>query len=521
MKINRLFYNYNTICCLVFLIIGLILIIAIKNYPIGDFGNYYYGSKIYLEGNFTIENYKSIAHFNNQINAFCEINFFENYIPVPPFSLLFYLPFTIFKSIVSKLIFNVLSLVFFCFSLNKILKLLQVKGWLILLLPLVFLFTLYNNIIQGQTYLLIISLLMEAFIASEKNKTLLASFLVAICICLKIFPVIILIYFLFKKKYKIFVFTVVISLLFYIITAYKTNLEMVKYYFTDILPRLLNNDIVGAYYYGNQSIYSMLLNLFSFDGLVNIHPIVNNPTLLICLESICVSLIIYSLLQLRKIDSFVLFGMCLFINILIGRYNTTYGMIVLAPFIVSIVKLSNTKKGTAAILACFLIALNIPIVSLSNYPILIQYIKLLLLLVGYIIFVNQHKVKFNYRMPVVLFGAIFLLKYTSFLIIPAKYYNIQNTKGILYDYKISNDTLVLYSTNGDKSHRELFRNKDYIKEDTNIMLKNNLIYYKSKLLCGTKDNKMNAKLFNDSSIIFMSDLNQGVRFYKLRIIPIK
>ena len=57
MKINRLFYNYNTICCLVFLIIGLILIIAIKNYPIGDFGNYYYGSKIYLEGNFTIENY--------------------------------------------------------------------------------------------------------------------------------------------------------------------------------------------------------------------------------------------------------------------------------------------------------------------------------------------------------------------------------------------------------------------------------------------------------------------------------
>ena len=36
--------------------------------------------KIYLEGNFTIENYKSIAHFNNQINAFCEINFFENYI---------------------------------------------------------------------------------------------------------------------------------------------------------------------------------------------------------------------------------------------------------------------------------------------------------------------------------------------------------------------------------------------------------------------------------------------------------
>ena len=69
MKINRLFYNYNTICCLVFLIIGLILIIAIKNYPIGDFGNYYYGSKIYLEGNFTIENYKSIAHFNNQINT--------------------------------------------------------------------------------------------------------------------------------------------------------------------------------------------------------------------------------------------------------------------------------------------------------------------------------------------------------------------------------------------------------------------------------------------------------------------
>lgn len=521
MKISRLFYNYNTICCLGFLIIGLIIIIATKNYPIGDFGNYFYGSKIYLDGNFTIENYKSIVHFNNQIIAYGETNFFENYIPVPPFNLLFYSTFTIFKSITSKLIFNALSIVLFCFSLNRILKVLLVKSWFILFLPLVFFFTLYNNIIQGQTYLLIISLLMEAFIASEKNKTLLASFFVTVCICLKIFPAIILIYFLFKKKNKIFVFTVVISLLFYIITAYASNSEMVKYYFTDIVPRLLNNDVVGAYYYGNQSIYSMLLNIFSFDGLVNRYPIANNPTLLICLESICVSLIINSLFQLRKIDSFMLFGMCLTVIILIGRYNTTYGMIVLVPFLVSILKLSITKKGTIAILSCFFIALNIPIVSLSNSPILIQYIKLLLLLVGYIIFVNQYKVKFNYGMLVVLFGSIFLLKYISFLILPAKYYNIQNTKGIMYDYKISKDSLILYSTNGDKTHRELFRNKDYIKEDSNITLKNNLIYYKSKLLCGTKDNKKNAKLFNDTSIIFMSDLNQGIRFYKLRIIPIK
>ena len=229
MKIVKSSANYNTISIMVFLIIGFILITITKNNPIGDFGNYYYGSKIFIDGKFSILNYKSIIHFNTQILAYGETNFFENYIPVPPFSILFYLPLVFFKSITAKLVFNLLTLILFCFSLARVLKILNINSWVIVLLPIVFFGPLYNNIIQGQSYLLVAALLIEAYIASEKNKFFLTSLLIGLCICLKIFPAIFLIYFLLKRQYKIFFLTLLVCSLLMVVTVVIIHMDIISY----------------------------------------------------------------------------------------------------------------------------------------------------------------------------------------------------------------------------------------------------------------------------------------------------
>ena len=98
------------------------MIAITRNYPIGDFGNYYYGSKLFIEGKFSISDYKSISKFNQQIAEYGATNFFENYIPIPPISLLCYLPFTFLSCLKAKLLFNSMSLVVFCISLRHFLQ---------------------------------------------------------------------------------------------------------------------------------------------------------------------------------------------------------------------------------------------------------------------------------------------------------------------------------------------------------------------------------------------------------------
>ena len=104
MSLRPIYTNY--VVSFLFLVIGLLIIGITINYPIGDFGNYYYGSKLFSEGKFSVLDYQSIQHFNQQISTYGQHNYFENYTPVPPFSILFYLPFIFLNSIVAKITFN-------------------------------------------------------------------------------------------------------------------------------------------------------------------------------------------------------------------------------------------------------------------------------------------------------------------------------------------------------------------------------------------------------------------------------
>jgi hypothetical protein len=336
-----------------FLLAGLCLIIFTQNYPVGDFGNYYYGSKLFIDSKFSLLDYQSISHFNQQICNYDESHFFENYTPIPPFSLIAYLPFAFLSCLKAKLIFNLIGLIFFCFSLQRLLSYCSIEGWKAYLIPFIFLYPLYNCIYQGQSYLIITAFLMESFLASENSKYWLSAFYLALCISLKLFPVFMIFYFVLKKEYRIALYSILLALILFLVTQIFIDTDIILYYVKEVVPRLLNNDIIGPYYHGNQSVYTFLLNLFSLDESQNSHPVINLPWLVPVIEGVAITFFLIVLISFRKQSSILVFGFTIFCSILIGRYNTSYGMLILIPFLVGIISDKNFTKYPVILFVVF------------------------------------------------------------------------------------------------------------------------------------------------------------------------
>jgi hypothetical protein len=503
-----------------FFAIGLGTLFLTRNAPLMDFGNYYYGSKLLLDGKFTLEIYSGFDYFNEQIASYGEKNFLENYIPVPPFSAIFYLPFSVLPSIPAKLLFNFLSILIFSVSLYKLLLHTHTHNKLVILLPLIFIYPLYNDVLQGQGYLLVCALLFESFTSSEKGKIIYPAILLALSGLLKILPLFILVYFVLKKNYRILFYTVGFFVTLTGITLIFIDPKILAYYTTHVLPRLFNNDIIGPYWYGNQSVYTALLNLFSYDAVNNPHPVVENRLLIVLIESIYYGLILITIFLLRKENNFLLFSFLLFSLILLGRYNTSYAMLYLYPLPLTFVL--HQKNRFAGLIFFVFVAITVswPMGSFITMPFFVKFVRLWSVLLLLITFLVYYQIKLNLVALLLISISFFVLKYFTFSIQPVSYFYLQNTRGMLVNTETRGDSLFLESTLGEKKIIEGHKVTGRIRKDSSLILKDNRIYFNSKLICISKDNKREPFIYNDSFVVFMSDLNQGICFYKLRMIPL-
>ncbi|MES1182053.1 MAG: hypothetical protein ABUL44_04590, partial [Flavobacterium sp.] len=101
---------------LFFLLAGTLMLYFSFLLPLSDYGNYYYGSKFLAAGKFSAAVYDPWS-FNQMIQAAGHFELYENYTPVPPFSLVAYLPFVFFDPETSKFIFGCFSLLILTFVL--------------------------------------------------------------------------------------------------------------------------------------------------------------------------------------------------------------------------------------------------------------------------------------------------------------------------------------------------------------------------------------------------------------------
>src|SRR6218665_604824 len=232
---------------LLFIGFNLLLVAYCLRLPLGDFGNYYYGSKFFVSGIEPLRLYEDLHEFNTLIRQYEIGPFFENYTPVPPFSLLFYVPFLLFTSFWAKLLFNLLSLALFSFSLYRVIRQSGFMNNWFYLLPLVFFRPLFSNSQQGQAYLLIAALLLELFVSWQNRRPLRSGLILAFLFSLKIFPAFMVIFFLLKRDRKAIAWFLLFSLVLAGITCAAVGTSTCLFYYNGVLPRLAMNEITSPF----------------------------------------------------------------------------------------------------------------------------------------------------------------------------------------------------------------------------------------------------------------------------------
>jgi len=190
--------------CLIYfptLFIFTILIIRIPLAPIGDFANYFYGSKFLIEGKFNLSIY-DVANFNEAVQREGLQNFFLSYTSVPPITSVFFIPLTWLTVYQAKMLWSVINGFIFILIQFRLLRNFEVHKWVICFLPILFFLSLKSNLYQGQMYILISYFYLEGLLFYEKNKKFPAAVLWSITILLKLFPIILLGFLLFRKDFK-------------------------------------------------------------------------------------------------------------------------------------------------------------------------------------------------------------------------------------------------------------------------------------------------------------------------------
>jgi hypothetical protein len=360
--------------------------------------------------------------------------------------------------------------------------------------------------------------MLEGFIAYEKKQTLLSALLFSVTICLKIFTGFILLFFFLRKDFRFLIATGFALIFLIALTYISVEGSVINYYLKEVLPRLAENEILEPYHYSSQGFHTFLLNLFSYDAVQNPEPLLNNMILVMILEAIFLAFIITGLIGLyKKQDHFFQFSISLLGMLLFSKHSASYSLFLILPFFIWLVRSMNFIQ--LLILGLIFLAVNIPPQVFSSQPLPFQFLRLWLFLLAFVILIQDFKASLNLRYFAAFVFLFFGLSYFSNSTTPA-YFHLQNSKGALYSYHHVNDSLILQSCYGENDLREAFHFLGKLADDPALSIKDNQLLYKEALVCGDPGHKLKPKLLNDTAVLFLSDLKQGVGFYKLQILPL-
>ena len=286
MKINKAFWGLASITLLC-----LGLSIAAWWQPISDFANYYFGSLFFLEDGFNQNIYEPYL-FNQHIWETGSRGIFANYTPVPPFSLLCYLPLNFWNIYTAKLVFNLLGSALFIISLWRLFQHYSIRVEYLLLIPFIFFIPIRSNLFFGQSYFFIFVFLSEGLIALNQNRHLRMALFWSLAGLLKVFPFIVILHLVLTKQWKGVLYLSVTTLVLVGVSGFFIPPAVWIDYVTEILPRMQQGEIHDSFTWIFQSMSMLLKNLLVQDTLLNPSPFFHQPWAFTIASAVYVSTIL-------------------------------------------------------------------------------------------------------------------------------------------------------------------------------------------------------------------------------------
>ena len=511
--------------------------------PFSDYAGYYFGSREFLQGHFS--NVYNLWQLNTDIAAEGYKNVLVSYAPFPPFTALVFALFTAVPMGLSKILFNVLSSAIFLFTLYRSARFFSIPPFILLLVPVVFCIPIVNNLFFGQSYLLLSCLLLEGFMAYKQERIVASSFLWGFAILFKLFPAVLLLFLLLRKKYKNFLALSVACGLLFGLSLWLNGVAIWKYYLLQVVPKLNSGELNDSFTYIFQSVFMLAKRVFLYDGLLNPHPVYYSPYWFVGTMAIFKAFLLTAgvLLTLRKkADDFISFAVWMAVSMLISPNGSSYSLVLL---VIPLLALAGQAGGAevrrgggarmgrlALAMAILLAACTISVQRFGSMPVWGQFPRLYLLLVFFVLLLwgqriwggREASTPAERTWKVALLPALavlfFVLDISRWL--PghdkdaSSYLLTKESPIFIYDYASRNNKLLYYSWDGSGKKETMTDYPVLSLDGQGVTIENNQIWYKGQQLTHSADVKEKARLINWQTIVYLSDKNRGIGFYTLR-----
>ncbi len=336
----------------------------------GDFANYYSASRLVAEGKSLKNAYRDFVWFQKQIDRYGISQQLGGYIPHPPPTALVMLPLTLFEPLTAKRLwisFNIVLAALIIFLLAESTSL----HWLPV--AIVFLstgFGLINNFLFGQMYLLLLASIVGGIYLQQTDHSVLAGIVIGSMIPMKYIGVLFVIYFAWKKDWRLAISSFVTTLAIIIAAILLQGTDIFKVFITEVLPRHLQGEIQDPFAIQFQSWNSLLRRLFVYNETMNPSPPFSSMSFFVVLKNLISWLWLASFILIYRITTFAetshqkLFeiGFIPLAILLISPGGATYHFLLLSITVVCMAKiLIDLKKEIhAAMLGLLFLMINLP-----------------------------------------------------------------------------------------------------------------------------------------------------------------
>lgn len=400
-----------------------------------------------------------------------------------------------------------------------------------LLIPVLFFIPILNNLYFGQSYLLLCCLLLEGFMAYKRDKILLSSLSWGLAIVFKIFPAVILLFLLLRKKYRQAVFLCAVCGLLLMVSVGLNGWAAWKYYVSDILPKVNNGELNDSFTFMFQSAFMFFKRMFVYDSLLNLHPLWNIPWLFGVLMGLFKALVlsvctVYT--WRKKEQDFDSFAAWIVGSLLVSPNGSSYSLVLL---VIPLLALMARRESTGFVPVVLLLGVCcVPVYRLGQAAVWEQFPRLYLLVLFSVFFLRGTRgagsVGFSSRVTWALWGGLSILFIAAFFAgygwagDDSVYFLSKEEHLFIYDYSVTNGQLV-YSYLDDGGPGLV--STGFAVSDTStqaLEIRDKQLFYEGKQLTASPDTKKKPMLVNGRFILYLSDKNRGPGFFTLRkLIP--
>jgi hypothetical protein len=204
-------------------------------------------------------------------------------VPITPFSTLAMWPIALLPPLTAKHVWIVFNLLLLC---PVALLIRNITGLSLLQIGILFAmsFPLHRNLLYGQYYIVLLGILTAACWAVQHKRQWLAGAFVALGIAVKIFPIILVLYFLRKRDWKALFACALVVILSVVASAGFFGWSLHRTYLLQVLPWTLRGECLDPYNLTSSSISAVLHRLFIYEPQWNPYPAWHAPWLAVILQ---------------------------------------------------------------------------------------------------------------------------------------------------------------------------------------------------------------------------------------------